>query len=114
MDAVRSDNTKPELIEAMLENGHSITAKDKLGRNVFCMAAYTGRLWVLKYLVDHHGNKFDVNAQSDNGMTALHWAALEKQESTFEYLSHQFEDLIQARDHKNRTPQDITDELKCS
>jgi len=98
MDAIRANSE--ETVRLLLAAGHDPKVRDLMDRNCLHVAAHAGRKDVVQLLVKEAG--MIVDEASQNGMRALHWAALEGQHEAVEELLELGADF-QALDGKGRT-----------
>lgn len=93
-------------IEFLAELGCKINKKDNMDRNIIHFAARFGHLTFIKNIKNNCSeNEFnDLVKQADqNGLTPLHYAAIEGTDSLCKFLLDH-SGSITARDNKNRTP----------
>lgn len=91
-----TENGDITTVQAMLDNGADVNARDEDGATALILAACTGRDEVLEILLD---NGADVNAQEKDGNTALMMAAFFGDVSTLQLLLDTGADIdIKAKD----------------
>eukprot|EP01117_Protostelium_nocturnum_P013164 TRINITY_DN4897_c0_g1_i1.p1 TRINITY_DN4897_c0_g1~~TRINITY_DN4897_c0_g1_i1.p1 ORF type:complete len:145 (+),score=77.15 TRINITY_DN4897_c0_g1_i1:144-578(+) len=84
-------------------------AKDDLGNNLIHLAAGSGRLEVLQYLLSVKGSESNLNAKNHIGDTPLHKAAFRGYEEVVKFLLSKGSDP-KAINSQNQTPRDVSRE----
>ena len=72
--ACADNSSNLDVVKFLLEKGNSPSSKDNLGRTPLSLAAYYGKLAVVKYLVEEQ--QCDVNTRDNKGLTPLHEAVI--------------------------------------
>jgi serine/threonine-protein phosphatase 6 regulatory ankyrin repeat subunit B len=83
-----SENGHEEMVGYLLSQGARADITDSVGRSPFTWAAFMGHMGVAKMLVQHMEGQ-GLNETDKDGLTALHWAAIEGQEEMVSYLLSQ-------------------------
>ena len=97
-----SEKGKLPMVKMLVEAGASVCARDHMGRTCFWMAAAFGHTETARYLVRLKG--VDVDAEADDGLTAVLAAAQENHPDVMKVLIDAGAD-IEARDNSDgRTP----------
>ena len=77
MECIRSGHGG-QLVQILINKGHTLTNVDVLGRNCLHVAAHSGEADIIRDLIIDHG--MEPNEPSGHlNLTPLHWAALEGQ-----------------------------------
>ena len=83
------NNGHLDVIKVFVEKGADVKAADSDGKTPLHLAAYNGKLDVVKYLVEEKGA--DVKAADNNGDTPLQWAVEEDHWDVVKYLEQKKE-----------------------
>ena len=97
--AVKSSDL--EEVKSLIKDGTDINSTGQFGWTALHLAIYDGKREIIDWLL---GQKLNTNIKSDDGCTALHYAANAWDEQTIKRLMAEHGADIRATDNRGQTP----------